>query len=71
MKITPPANEKERRSLQVRLESTLQRASGGRWRVYIVPGRYGWYARALRLPNDWKGQRARKKGSKRETELEP
>ena len=46
MKIPPPADEKERRRLKVSFENQLRQATGGRWRVYIVPGRYGWYARA-------------------------
>ena len=46
MKILPPADENERRRLKARFEGQLRQATGGDWRVDIVPGRYGWYARA-------------------------
>ena len=59
MKIPPPADEKERRRIKVSFENQLRRATGGRWRVYIVPGRYGWYARAEEIRSRRKGQRVR------------
>jgi hypothetical protein len=46
MKILLPADENERRRVKESLEAQLRQATGGHWRVYIVPGRYGWYARA-------------------------
>jgi hypothetical protein len=49
MKILSPVDGNDRRRLRERLEAQLQEARGGEWRVYIVPGRYGWYARAERL----------------------
>ena len=49
MKILLPADENERRRIKERLENQLRRTPGGPWRVYIVPGRYGWYARAERV----------------------
>ena len=51
MKILPPADETERRRLKESFETQLRQATGGNWRVYIVPGRYGWYARAVLLPS--------------------
>jgi len=31
------------------MERELRRMQGGRWRVDLIAGRYGWYARAIRL----------------------
>ena len=59
MKILPPADEDERRHLKASFESQLRQATGGPWRVYIVPGRYGWYARAEQVRRRRKGQGAR------------
>jgi hypothetical protein len=49
MKIIPPAAENDRWLYKARLERSLRRARGGRWRVDIILGRYGWYLRAVRL----------------------
>ena len=59
VKIPPPADEDERRRLKASFENQLRRATGGRWRVYIVPGRYGWYARARALSRRRRGQSVR------------
>ena len=59
MKILPPADENERRRLKASFENQLRQATGGSWRVYIVPGRYGWYARAEEIPKRRKRQSLR------------
>ena len=51
MKIIPPAAEKDRKLWKARMERELRRMQGGRWRVDLIAGRYGWYARAVRLRN--------------------
>ena len=61
MKVTPPASEKDRHLFEARLESALRQMHGGHWRVYVVHGRYGWYARAERLRNRRKGWSARRR----------
>ncbi len=50
MKIIPPATEKDRYRYKTCMESALHRENGGHWRVDIIPGRYGWYARAVPVP---------------------
>ena len=49
MKLIPPSDAEGRRVLKLQLENTLHVESGGRWRVDIILGRYGWYARAFRV----------------------
>ena len=49
MKIIPPATEKDRELWKARKERALRRMQGGCWRVDLIAGRYGWYARAVRL----------------------
>ena len=59
MKILPPADENERRRLKACFENQLRQATGAPWRVYIVPGRYGWHARAEEIRSRRKGQSVR------------
>jgi len=56
MRILPPADENERRRLKASFEKQLRQTNGGDWRVDIVPGRYGWYARAERIASRRRGQ---------------
>jgi hypothetical protein len=56
MKILPPADANERRRVKECLENQLRSTPGGPWRVYIVPGRYGWYARAEQVRSRRKQQ---------------
>ena len=56
MKIIPPAAEKDRYLLKTRMECALRRMQGGDWRVDIIAGRYGWYARAVPLRRRRKGR---------------
>ncbi len=55
MKIIPPPDKEGRELLRQRLEAQLRQEQGGHWHVYLVPGRFGWYARAERLTD--RGQR--------------
>ena len=49
MKLIPPSDEYSRHLLKLRIECALAREQGGLWRVDIILGRYGWYARAFLL----------------------
>jgi hypothetical protein len=55
MKLIPPADESERHLWQLRLKRQLRGMDGSRWRVDIILGRYGWYARAVPLRKRRKG----------------
>jgi hypothetical protein len=59
MKITPPADETERRLWKRSLERQLHLLDGRDWRVDIIRGRHGWYARAVPVLN-----RSGRRGSK-------
>ena len=50
MKVTPPASEEERQRWRARAAEMLGAATGGKWRVDLYRGRYGWVARAVPLP---------------------
>ena len=49
MKLIPPSDDYARHLLKLRLQEALHQEQGGSWRVDIIPGRYGWFARAYRL----------------------
>jgi hypothetical protein len=55
---------KNRELWKSRMERELRRMQGGRWRVDLIAGRYGWCARAVRLRNRKNG-RALPQGSGR------
>jgi hypothetical protein len=64
MRIAPFANEDDKIAFQEAKELELAAAMGGRWRVDIVPGRFGWYARGMRLCDNPDCNRPQAKGSK-------
>jgi hypothetical protein len=64
MKIAQFANEDEKIAFQERKELELAASLGGRWRVDIVLGRFGWYARCMRLCDNPDCNRPQAKGSK-------
>ena len=64
MRIARFANEDEKIAFQEAKELELAASLGGRWRVDIVPGRFGWYARGMRLCDNPDCNRPQAKGSK-------
>jgi hypothetical protein len=54
-----PADENERQALKLRVERALGHEQGGYWRVDIIPGRYRWYVRPVRLRTRTKVERRR------------
>ncbi|HOX59606.1 MAG TPA: hypothetical protein P5205_21315 [Candidatus Paceibacterota bacterium] len=64
MKIAPFATEAEKFAWQRAKELELASQTGDRWRVDILPGRYGWAARAMRLCRNPQCNRPQAKGSK-------
>ena len=59
MKIIPPAGDIDPYLWKVRKANELQRMDGGHWRVDVIHGRYGWYARAVPMPSRPKGRKRR------------
>ena len=55
MKVIPPASEEERQAWRVRAADMLGASTGGKWRVDLYLGRYGWVARAVPLPHRLRG----------------
>lgn len=49
MRIARFASEDEKIAFQEAKELELAASLGGRWRVDIVPGRFGWCARPIKL----------------------
>ena len=64
MRIAPFANEADKIAFQEAKELELAAALGGRWRVDIARGRFGCYARAMRLCDNPDCNRPQTKGGK-------
>ena len=64
MKIAPFASEQDKIAWQKAKERELSAQTGERWRVDVVPGRFGWFARAIRLCQNPRCIRPQKRGSK-------
>jgi hypothetical protein len=63
MRIAPFANDDDKLAFQEAKELELAASLGGRWRVDIVPGRFGWYARGIKLCHNPHCNRPCAKGS--------
>jgi hypothetical protein len=64
MRIAKFASEADKIDFQERKELELAASLGGRWRVDMVPGRFGLYARPIQLCHNPNCNRPRAKGSK-------
>ena len=49
MRVAEFANEKDKVAYQEAAERELLASTGERWWVDVVPGRFGWFVRAMRL----------------------
>ncbi len=64
MKIAPFANEADKVAWQKQKELELAGETGERWRVDVAQGRYGCFARAMRLCQNPNCNRPQVKGNK-------
>jgi hypothetical protein len=63
MRIARFTSEDEKVAFQEAKELEMAASLGGRWRVDIVPGRFGWYARPIKLCHNPDCNRPRAKHS--------